>query len=68
MERMPTFFHTSGGVPATLVNPFWNECTNKLYKYCGSSDTGVMCRSRYQKVKNLFPVGVTKEIQILFPS
>ncbi|KAL3881077.1 hypothetical protein ACJMK2_033272, partial [Sinanodonta woodiana] len=21
-------------VPATVVNPFWNECANKLNKYC----------------------------------
>ncbi|KAL3884924.1 hypothetical protein ACJMK2_025023 [Sinanodonta woodiana] len=53
----------AGGVPATGVNPFWNEFANKLNKYCGSSGTGVMCCSRYQKVKNLFPVGVAQEIQ-----
>ncbi|KAL3836462.1 hypothetical protein ACJMK2_021894 [Sinanodonta woodiana] len=62
-DFLNTYILQAGGVPATGVNPFWNECANKLNKYCGSSRTGVMCRSRYRKVKNLFPVEVAQEKQ-----
>ena len=35
------------------------ECVIQIHYH----NSGVMCRSRYQKVKNLFPVGVAQEIQ-----
>ncbi|KAL3854768.1 hypothetical protein ACJMK2_014017 [Sinanodonta woodiana] len=59
-DFLNTYLHIleARAVPATVVNPFWNECVNKLNKYCG-----VMCLSMYQKVKNIFPVGVAQEIE-----